>query len=245
MSPWAAGADACKSGWCVAIRGDDGEPRVFVVQGTPDLLRLAALTKRPEPPARIVIDLPIGLPACASRGGRGCETAARAMVGARRSSVFSTPCRAALAATKFDDAKRINAASSSDDSGLTQQSFALFPRIRAVDALVTPDIQRDLLSEGHPECSFVEMNGGKPLRYSKQRYWGMRDRINLLHDVAGMKSVERLLESTLPGVGDDDVLDSLACLWTAERIVSGHAKAIPLGVPEERDERGLRMAIWI
>ena len=44
------------------------------------------------------------------------------------------------------------------------------------------------------------------------------------------------------GCANDDLLDALAVLWTAERYLRNEAQ--PLPGETERDERGLRMEIW-
>ena len=61
----------------------------------------------PETPAVIAVDIPIGLPERARHGGRAAENAVRPLLGARQSSVFSVPSRAALAAADYRDACRI------------------------------------------------------------------------------------------------------------------------------------------
>jgi predicted RNase H-like nuclease len=43
-------------------------------------------------------------------------------------------------------------------------------------------------------------------------------------------------------VGDDDIADGFAALWTAERKYRGQAIVIPANPPV--DEFGIRMEIW-
>ena len=43
-------------------------------------------------------------------------------------------------------------------------------------------------------------------------------------------------------VGNDDINDAFAALWTAERLFNGKAKVIPDVI--EFDSLGLRMGIW-
>ena len=52
----------------------------------------------------IAIDIPVGLPQRAGKGGRTAETLVRPLLGERQSSVFSVPSRAALAANNYRDA---------------------------------------------------------------------------------------------------------------------------------------------
>jgi predicted RNase H-like nuclease len=44
------------------------------------------------------------------------------------------------------------------------------------------------------------------------------------------------------GIPLDDLLDALACAWTARRWIAGEAVILPDGA-DEYDERGLRMRI--
>ena len=99
---WLAGVDGCRSGWVVAFvhpSGDEASVRVGP--------RFADVLATPETPAVIAVDIPIGLPERARHGGRAAENAVRPLLGARQSSVFSVPSRAALAAADYRDACRI------------------------------------------------------------------------------------------------------------------------------------------
>ena len=58
--------------------------------------RFAEVIAAPEAPAIIAVDIPIGLPEQAGRGGRTADDAVRSLLGARRSSVFSVPSRRAV-----------------------------------------------------------------------------------------------------------------------------------------------------
>jgi predicted RNase H-like nuclease len=240
MSGWRAGADGCRSGWCVALRRESfAEIRIVVVRTTAGLFDLRHAAGLDSEPVRIVVDLPIGLLSEARAGGRTCEQEARTLVGPRRNSVFFSPARCALAATSHAEASRLNAAGR-PGLKLSAQCYGLFPKIREVDALITPELQEARIREGHPECSFAVMNDDEGARFAKSKYFGMKERLRLLRDVAGYGGVEEMLE-TDRAASDDDVLDAVACLWTAERIDRGEARILPS--KDERDERGLRMAI--
>ena len=89
---WLAGVDGCRAGWVVAfVRAAGEEGRVRVVSHFADVLTA------PEAPSVVAVDIPIGLPERVGRGGRAAENAVRPLLGARQSSVFSVPSRAALA----------------------------------------------------------------------------------------------------------------------------------------------------
>lgn len=55
----------------------------------------------PEAPMIVAVDIPIGLPDHIDPGGRGLERVIRPLLGARQSSVFSMPPRAAIYASDF------------------------------------------------------------------------------------------------------------------------------------------------
>ena len=88
---WLAGADGCPAGWVVAlVRPAGAEFRLRTVP------RFADVLAAPEAPAVVAVDIPIGLPARASYGGRAAENAVRPLLGARQSAVFSVPSRTAV-----------------------------------------------------------------------------------------------------------------------------------------------------
>jgi predicted RNase H-like nuclease len=105
--------------------------------------------------ALVVVDTPIGLP---EAGPRACDLAARTRLGApRAASVFPAPCQAALLGTSYAEACALNAAACG--RRLTLECFHLLPKIRQLDAVMTPDLQR-WVREGHPDVIFAELAGG-------------------------------------------------------------------------------------
>ncbi|HEX7203972.1 MAG TPA: DUF429 domain-containing protein, partial [Xanthobacteraceae bacterium] len=95
---WLAGVDGCRTGWVVAFaRAADSDIRIRIVP------RFADVLAAPEAPSIVAVDIPIGLPERAGPGGRAAENAVRPLLGARQSSVFSVPSRAALAAADYGE----------------------------------------------------------------------------------------------------------------------------------------------
>jgi len=85
--------------------------------------------------------------------------------------------------------------------------------------------------------------GEIPMRFSKRTEAGARERRRLLKRAFGIAAVVGVLSSAARrGAKDDDVLDALALLWTAERIARGEARSLPETI--ETDRVGLPMAIW-
>ncbi|MEM1057230.1 MAG: DUF429 domain-containing protein [Bacteroidota bacterium] len=243
---WVAGADGCRAGWIVALRNiETGEHRTRFVAALADALAAEPLGLD-TPPAVLAADVPIGLLALAVPRGRSCDRAARDLLGwPRRTSVFSPPSRAALGAQTHAEASALNRASGPDAPGLSIQAFGIFPKLREADALATPALQRGdgptRLVEVHPEVAFAQMNGSEAVAVSKKKPEGREVRVRLLRlsGVTDPLAHVRQCRGTAPA---DDVLDALACAWTAERVLRGTALRLP-ETPEE-DPRGLRMEIW-
>lgn len=165
----------------------------------------------------VAVDIPIGIPEGAARTADG---EARRFVGARGSSVFTTPPRAALLAETFAEANRV--ARELTGKGLSQQSFALRHRIFEVDALAEAD---ERIVEVHPEVSFCEL-AGQQLVHSKHKPEGLAERRDLL-EVAGIAPPNRP-----PGVPEADLLDAVVAAWTAARFARGEARPLPDGHAE-------------
>ncbi|GAB5521877.1 MAG: DUF429 domain-containing protein [Rhodothermales bacterium] len=231
-STWLAGVDGCKSGWFVVLWEPTNQVvRWRVVEQTTDLFDL------PEQPAALVIDMVIGLPEQAQRGGRACDRAARKLLGwPRSSSIFSPPCRAALACMTYPEALAVNRALSPEHIGISKEAFHLFPKIRALDACwPQPGVY-----EGHPELSFYALNGNAPMPASKHKPEGRAQRHMLLLD-AGFDAIDEALAHRTKGVKPDDVLDAFAVCWSARRVAQGTAVSLP--APSPVDALGRPMAV--
>jgi predicted RNase H-like nuclease len=206
-----AGVDGCRGGWVVA-HADGCE---LVSAFAPLLDRFDVLG----------VDMPIGLP---ERWGRSADAQARRFLAPRGSTVFPVPPRALL---DHDDYALANATSrESFGQGLTRQTFHLFPKLRELDALMTPAIAERVV-EIHPECAFARL-GGHPLP-PKRSGAGRAERRRLLEAVFG--SLARPTR-----VPEHDVLDAYAVLWSAHRFANGVADVFGA---EERDAKGLPMRI--
>src|SRR3982074_587064 len=117
---WLAGVDGCRPGWVVAFaQAFDSGMHVRIVP------RFADVLAAPEAPSIVAVDIPIGLPERAGPGGRAAEHAVRPLLGARQSSVFSVPSRAALATADYGQACRIAFASSEPPRKVSKQLFLL------------------------------------------------------------------------------------------------------------------------
>jgi predicted RNase H-like nuclease len=238
---WLAGVDGCKGGWIAAfVRPDGEETRVRIVS------RFTEVLSAPEAAAVIAVDMPIGLPPRTGLGGRAAENCVRPLLGARQSSVFSVPSRAAIQAADYGEACRLAAATSDPPRKVSKQLFNIAPKIREVDeALRTEPSAPARVFEVHPELAFWRLNSAQPLAEPKKvkgrcHEPGLELRRRLLM-ASGI--TEKAVRAPPPaGAGADDLLDALACAAISRRIHAGQAQPFPN--PPPRDAFGLNMAIW-
>ncbi len=238
---WLAGVDGCSAGWIVAfVRPAGDEIRLRILPHFADVLAA------PERPAIVAVDMPIGLPERTGLGGRAAENCVRPLLGARQSSVFSVPSRAAIYADEYRKACTIAQATSDPPRKVSKQLFNIAPKIREVDAaLRSMSDAAKRVFEVHPELAFWRLNGERPLtepKKVKSRSYepGLALRRGLLIAAGLPKDV---VQSAPPkGAGADDLLDALACAAIARRIHAGLAQPFPN--PPPRDAHGLIMAIW-
>jgi len=229
------GIDGCRGGWVVAASDQSFSIVSFAV--VDDLEPQISLGERGA--GVIAIDIPIGL---GDSGPRVCDLEARRLLGRpRASSVFPAPCRAALAATTYRRACGLSRRALG--VALSLECFNILPKIRQVDALMTPARQA-FVREVHPELVFALLAGrGRGLVEPKRTAEGERLRLRLLR-----KIVPRLDPGAvrarlgLARVARDDVIDAVACLVAARRIAKGEALVLPQGAVF-RDARGLRMEV--
>lgn len=222
-----AGIDGTRSGW-VAVVADAGMPASAQLSHVTDLESFVMTTDF------AVIDMPIGF--VSGPDGRNVETAMRAFLPGKSSSVFPTPCREALLEPVYHDASWVNERVLG--KRLPKQTFMLFPKMREVDGVVRK-LGQARLREGHPEVSFAAM-AGSPVISRKREAIGQAERARLL-TVEGvlvsdlMLGLERWMGSA------DDVLDAAALWWSANRFVRGAHLTLP-PVPL-RDPEGLEMSV--
>ena len=229
-----AGVDGCRDGWVIVERAGAGEVSVRVEP-------LICSVFLDEGLAMVGIDIPIGLLDAAEPGGRECDRRARAYLGGgRASSVFSPPVRSVLGASGYEDAKDRSRRSSAHELALSQQCFAIVPKIAEVDQLMTPQLQRRVVAV-HPEVSFAALNGDKPLAIPKKKREGLAARVALLDHAWGIDVETLVTRHRSSGVQSDDILDAMVACWTAERVLRQIEERFP-EIPTT-DSRGLRMEI--
>ena len=223
-----AGVDGCRAGWvCFKIE-------LSSLATSVETFDLAGVLKnRPSGLSYLAIDIPIGLLSSA----RGCDLAARKLLGSpRASSVFSAPCREALSACNHAESNAINRHRTG--RGLSQQAWGICRKIKEVDDAIAPQTQQWTF-EVHPEVSFWALNHFHPMRHNKKNESGRAERRALLMPI--FPKIDSHLLNRPSGIGADDLLDAAVAAWTALRRYKGEAERV---CPVETDERGLDVTIW-
>ena len=238
---WYAGVDGCPAGWVVVLReAADAEPPKALICPT-----FAEILDLEENPLVIAVDMPIGLAESSIRGGRSCEVEARKRLGERQSSVFSVPARAAVMETDYRRACAVALEHSDPPRKVSKQCFHLFPKIREIDALMTPALQ-DRVFECHPELVFWALNDGAAMSLPKKvksrpNPAGLAERCDLLERYGFARAFLEQKLGPVARVGPDDLIDASALACAAARIDRGESVRLPADPP--RDGRGLRMEI--
>jgi predicted RNase H-like nuclease len=222
-----AGINGCRAGWLVVtVAADPGADDLTIdcvanldaVVADLDAGRLAAAA----------VDIPIGLP---GSGPRRCDVEARKRIVPRHNSVFPAPARGVLGSTSFREA--LFRSREIGGKGISKQTFAILPKIAAVDAMMTPERQRHMV-EMHPEVSFRVL-ADRPLGHHKASTAGREERLAALRSVFPAIELQSVVD--LDGVAPDDVLDAFVAAWTARRWLARDCEEIG----GDLDERGLRM----
>ncbi len=228
--PRDVGVDGCPGGWLAAWRTAPGQPEAKVFPTIDAVVFSLA-------PQTLAVDMPVGL---SESGDRLCDRAARGILGNRASSVFPAPPRPLLRAATWEEANRLSR--EIDGKGVSKQAFSLFQKVRALDELLQrrPEL-RAVIWEVHPEVSFAELHG-EPIAMKKRSREGKEIRLAALRRYFDDDAIAKIrAEVPRADAGDDDTLDALICLWTAERISLGVAVTLPPLVP--LDATGVPMRI--
>jgi predicted RNase H-like nuclease len=204
-----AGVDGFRRGWVAMVKdGDAIEPRICATDD--ELLALF------HECVIVAIDIPIGL---SDHGPRSCDHHARRFLRRRASTVFPAPLRPLIALRDYVEANRVSR--QIQQRGISKQGFAIAAKVEQIDRILQRHHElRGRVYEVHPEVSFAMWNGGEAIAASKRTKDGLAARRKLVEEHFGpMPPVPR-------GVAEDDALDALAALWTAERIVAGRAREL-------------------
>jgi predicted RNase H-like nuclease len=180
----------------------------------------------------IAIDIPIGL---TDSGTRDCDREARRFLGPpRASSVFPAPIREVLVARSWEEACAIR--SRVEGKRMSKQAWGIVSKVREVDEELRARAPlRKRVREVHPEVSFKAWNGAA-MRCKKSSFEGRAERCRLVDQFFGPEAYAQV-RSRFPkrtDVGDDDILDAFAALWSAERILRRVSRSLPEHPPTDR-----------
>jgi predicted RNase H-like nuclease len=218
------GVDSCKAGWVAVVLRDPqiGEKVAPAVEAH-YLAEIDAVGAAVPDADVIAIDIPIGLPA---HGRRAADQSARDVLGVQRNTVFFTPVRAAVEAATHVEASA--AALAATGQGISQQAFALAPKILQVERWLPS--AASVVIEAHPELAFRQLIGGPIAR--KKSWAGVVRRRRALVE-AGI-DVDGIDDAVARVAAPDDVLDAAVIAWTARRYATGEARRFPSS--QERGE---------
>lgn len=162
---------------------------------------------------------------------RSCDVEARNRLGKRGGSAIPAPSRALLEATTYEDARAI-------DPSLDIVRWRSLAKQTEAIREVQSWRQRSVF-EVNPELAFTNMNEGQPIRYGRRTQLGRDARRELIE--LKLPGAGRILAERPPHVREEKLIDALADLWTARRIM---ARAITrMSDPPTWDEEGVRMDI--
>ncbi|KGF66859.1 hypothetical protein LL06_25705 [Hoeflea sp. BAL378] len=235
-----AGVDGCRAGWIALVRAPgDTRPRLMV------RARFADLVDELGPGAILAVDMPMGLPARISGPGRGPEQAIRRYLGARQSSVFCIPARAAVEAPTYLEACALALETSGPPRKVSKQAFFLFGKILEIDRMLRADPGlRDRIFECHPEFAFCRLNSMAAMATPKKirgavNPAGIAERIAVLV----RHGIEPGIFADGPprGAAMDDLVDAAVNLVMAGRHAAGLTTPFP--ADPARDAHGILIAI--
>ena len=238
---WVAGVDGCRAGWLMVLwRPGTGEAFWRIEHA------FSGVLSAPENPVFVAVDMPIGLAARGEIGGRQADREARTRLGARQSTVFTPPVRAALHAATYEEACTLNLQHTDPPRKIAKQSYNLLPKIQEIDKALSPALQARVF-ECHPELAFWALNDEEPVALPKKiksrpNPEGLDARQSLLVQAGLPTAFLKSFEGPQSRAGRDDFLDACACAATAARRLDASAQQFPKNPPT--DERGLRMEIW-
>lgn len=226
-----AGIDGCRGGWIAAVFCSDTG---FSFHYAPTLKEILDTPKGWD---LVLVDMPIGLVEDATP--RSCDGLARKRLGKRASSVFTPPCRRALAAADHKSASAIQ--KEVTGKGLSIQSFHLFPKIREVDLLMRSDPGWiPVVGEAHPELAFLAFGGKTVVSVSKRTDGGRQLREGVIRGLVAGADLRQAYGICGKKVAKDDLLDAWVLCLAATLPEKGR---ILLPEPPETDSYGIPMTI--
>ena len=162
---------------------------------------------------------------------RACDVETRTRLGRRGGSAVPAPSRALLEARSFEEARRI-------EPNLDIVRWRAMAKAAEAIREVQSWRQRTVF-EVNPELAFTTMNDGQVLGFGRRTQLGRDARRRLVEEK--LPGAAGVLAQRPRGVREEKLIDALADLWIARRIM---ARAITrMADPPVWDEEGVRMDI--
>jgi predicted RNase H-like nuclease len=164
---------------------------------------------------------------------RPCDREAQHMIGWPRSvAVRPIPSRAALHAPTREAALEL-------EPWLTNDDFRRFKWYREAEREFQPFHQRSFFA-AHPDLSYVQLNGDRPLLSSPYQQDGVVERMNLIRTkLPGVE--DAIIATPPPGAAQVHLVQAAGLLWTARRAAGRAINRLPMD--PNWDAAGIRMEI--
>lgn len=233
-----AGIDGCAAGWCAALF-NNYKISVEIFSSFQELI------DEFENVELMLIDIPIGLGSRAIP--RDIDFAARKMLDPTwSSSIFIPPVREAIAASGYEEAKKINRQVTG--KMISIQSWHISRKIIEVDkVLMKNPAAKKKLFESHPEICFKMLNRGKSLTYKKAAPGkkGIEERLGVLskfHPGIYKDYSQACKKIKGRNVKDNDVVDAMCLAIAAQRGLKSGFEMIEGS--NKKDAQGIEMMMY-
>jgi predicted RNase H-like nuclease len=223
-----AGVEPVTGGWLVAPGNLQGI--TLAPQPAQVMTSLADILDYRPSYSVVALHAPVGVQEKPGEA-RLADVQARSRLGKRAGAAVPAPSRALLEATSYEEARKI-------DPSLNIVRWRALAKAAEAIREVQSWRQRTVF-EVNPELAFTTMNEGVPLDVPRRTQLGRQARRELLEQK--LPGAGRVMAERPPKVREEKLLDALADLWTARRIM---ARAITrMSDPPAWDEEGVRMDI--
>jgi predicted RNase H-like nuclease len=201
------GIDGCRAGWFAVISNSNMTYEFGIFNN------IANIWDKHSDVSLILIDIPIGLIDNGTEERKSDKASRKVLGHGRASSVFVTPCRAAIYSTDYTSASDINYKNTG--RRLAKQTWGIVPKIKELDEfLINTPSARSVIKESHPEVGFWALNNNCPMRNPKKKNEGLLERLDVLRH--HLQLVDEIYQAALnkyprSQLAKDDILDAI-CL---------------------------------
>tara|TARA_B100001093_G_scaffold518874_1_gene605351 strand:- start:2568 stop:3275 length:708 start_codon:yes stop_codon:yes gene_type:complete len=231
------GIDGFIDSWCVCSIDSKNQLTISTCTDIENIIQFL------NAESRIFIDIPIGLSSKSIQRKIDQKLRDKLPKG-KKSSVFNAPCRQAVRANNYIQAKEIN--KKILQKSISIQSWNISNKIKEVDEFLIKNKNKYFsIHESHPEFCFINLNDGMPLKNNKKTKGGIDERISILNKF--IKNTEDILEKNYHQFKDekikrDDILDAISLALSVKKW-SNNGKRKITQYPE-CDEKGLPFEIY-